>query len=256
MKKLLPVILALVLPMPVLADEFNSTTNSNSDLTPSLNRNSAMQLTKEEKSIAKSFMLTDSDWIKYKQLMSGPRGIWSPDLDPITALGVSEEDPRERKRYAEIWIRVEAKRKELELAFERDRMAAALKIFEGAPVIDVSSQVAEWKAKQKQVEKQIVFFVNAECKEACESIVGQLIQSISRNGRLDIYFNPNATNDSIGDWAAYMKIDPNIVTSRKITLNFDDGIRSANFGVDMTNLPQVRVVDLRTGVIETTFHDG
>ncbi|MGH8490233.1 MAG: hypothetical protein ACREXS_15530, partial [Gammaproteobacteria bacterium] len=43
-------------------------------------------LTQVEQS--KRWGLTGEDWQRYERLMTGPRGIWSPHLDPVTALGV------------------------------------------------------------------------------------------------------------------------------------------------------------------------
>ena len=64
-------------------------------------------LTDEEKSLARQWGLTDDDWVKFKKIMAGPRGIWSPGLDPLTALGVMETESEERRRYAEIWMKME-----------------------------------------------------------------------------------------------------------------------------------------------------
>mgnify|MGYP003651705494 CR=1 FL=1 len=58
--------------------------NVSSQAQSSLDQKSGMQLTDEERSLAKQWMLKESDWIKYRKIMSGPRGIWSPGLDPLT----------------------------------------------------------------------------------------------------------------------------------------------------------------------------
>ena len=58
--------------------------------------------------------LTRKDWTRYQEVMTGPRGIWSPNLDPLTALGVHAESDPERRRYAEILVRIERERWERE----------------------------------------------------------------------------------------------------------------------------------------------
>ncbi|MGH8538247.1 MAG: hypothetical protein ACREXM_17795, partial [Gammaproteobacteria bacterium] len=72
-------------------------------------------LTQVEQS--KRWGLTGEDWQRYERLMTGPRGIWSPHLDPVTALGVHAESDAERRRYAEILVRLERERTEREFAF-------------------------------------------------------------------------------------------------------------------------------------------
>jgi len=44
-----------------------------------------------------------------------------------------------------------------------------------------------------------------------------------RSSRLDVYFVNTSSTSEIGKWAAYMKIPPEVVKSRAVTLNFDEG---------------------------------
>ena len=69
---------------------------------------------------------------------------------------------------------------------------------------------------------------------------------------LDIYFSPGTTSEKAGAWASEMNIDPKVVKSRQITLNFDNGT-SDIMGVDILKLPQVRVLNVQTGEIKETF---
>ncbi|MEM6484555.1 MAG: TIGR03759 family integrating conjugative element protein [Pseudomonadota bacterium] len=62
--------------------------------------------------------LSKQDWTRYEQVMSERRGVWSPGLDPITALGVSTDDRAERRRLAELYVRTEYERTRKELAFQ------------------------------------------------------------------------------------------------------------------------------------------
>src|SRR5699024_3163996 len=63
--------------------------------------------------------LDEEELDRYEQLMQGSRGIWSPGLDPVTALGVEAKTEQERRRYAEMLVEVEKARVERELAFQR-----------------------------------------------------------------------------------------------------------------------------------------
>ena len=127
-------------------------------------------LSDAEKSLAKDWMLQESDWLKYKNLMLGPRGVWSPGLDPITALGVSEEDPVERARYAEIWMKVETRRAELEIAFEVERQRVAKKQFSKKLAVNNKSWIDSWEKKRVEINEQVALFIDGQCKGECQSL--------------------------------------------------------------------------------------
>ena len=257
MKILAPVLigLSLVFPTTALAEkmsDMNHTISEISSMDASLEREASHKITDEEKTLARQWMLTDTDWIKYKQVMLGPRGIWSPGLDPITALGVSETDPRQRRKYAEIWMKMEIRRSELELAFEVERMAAAKRILGDKPLVNNAAWIEEWERKQVTVQHRVTYFVKSDCLEECEDKFNELRSAVGSNARLDIYFIGADNSEEIGKWAAFMDIPPSVVRDRKVTLNFNKG-NSAKLGVDLEELPQVRVIDLQTGEITTSY---
>lgn len=80
---------------------------------------------------AASWGLTGQEWTRFEQIQSGPRGFWSPNLDPLTALGVEAQTDQERQRYAELQVALEAKRAERELAYQNAYAAAWTKLFPG-----------------------------------------------------------------------------------------------------------------------------
>ncbi|MEN2900510.1 hypothetical protein NJNGDCLN_02171 [Mannheimia haemolytica] len=49
---------------------------------------------------AKEWGLTIEEWNRYTELMKGERGMWSPNLDPLTALGIEARTAEEREKYA------------------------------------------------------------------------------------------------------------------------------------------------------------
>ncbi|QFT57173.1 TIGR03759 family integrating conjugative element protein [Microbulbifer sp. THAF38] len=256
MNKLAYIVMGLAVSTYVSAN--NQTTQSNnsatviSDMKSTLDKEAAVTLTEKDKKLAKQWMLLETDWVKYKEIMSGPRGIWSPGLDPITALGVSETDPQERERYAELWIKIESRRAELEVAFEVERQRAASRVLGDQLAVNNSSWIRQWEQKRVEVNKQVVLFVDSNCKEDCKLTFEELHASVGDNARLDIYFKQGATSEGIGQWASFMKIPPEVVRSREVTLNFDEG-KSAELGIDMAALPQVRVIDLKSGAIKATY---
>ena len=54
---------------------------------------------------AQHWGLTEQEWTRFEEIQRGPRGYWSPNLDPLTALGVEARDAAERQRYAELQAR-------------------------------------------------------------------------------------------------------------------------------------------------------
>ena len=249
MNKGLLIVLSLVLSVSTIVEAGSKRKNSENVLSgnsSSLDMNAMPLLTEHERSLAKQWMLKETDWVKYKQLMSGPRGIWSPGLDPITALGVSETDQKERKRYAELWIKVESRRAELELAFEVERQLAAKKILGDKLLVKNTQWIQDWKTDRSEIKSQVLFFADINCKKECKEKFAQVYASAGRSTRLDIYFTNTTSASEIGKWAAYMKIPPEVVKSRAVTLNFDEG-ESSKMGINLSDLPQVRVVDLKTG---------
>ena len=243
------IVLSLVLSVSTIVEAGSKRKNSENVISgnsSSLDMNAMLLLTEHEKSLAKQWMLKETDWVKYKQLMSGPRGTWSPGLDPITALGVSEIDQKERKRYAELWIKVESRRAELELAFEVERQLAAKKILGDKLLVKNTQWIQDWEKNRAEIKTQVLFFADIDCKKECKEKFAQVYASAGRSSRLDIYFVNTSSASEIGKWAAYMKIPPEVVKSRAVTLNFDEG-ESSRMGINLSDLPQVRVVDLKTG---------
>ena len=50
-----------------------------------------------EEALAARWRLSVEEWAEYRTLMEGPRGIWSPSLDPVTVLGIHAEEEGSRK---------------------------------------------------------------------------------------------------------------------------------------------------------------
>ena len=249
------IVLSLVLSVSTIVEAGSKRKNSENVLSgnsSSLEMRTKSFLTEHEKSLAKQWMLKETDWLKYKQIMSGPRGVWSPGLDPLTALGVSETDLTERKRYADIWIKVETKRTELELAFEVQRQIAAKEFHGDTLLINNTEWIKDWEKNRAKIRIQVLFFADVSCKKECKEKFNTLYASVGRTTRLDIYFSKGASTTEIGEWAAYMKIPPEVVKSRAVTLNFDEGEYS-KMKVDFEDLPQVRVIDLETGKTTASY---
>ncbi|CAI1238321.1 hypothetical protein [Serratia ficaria] len=72
-----------------------------------------------EEQNARDWGLRQEEWTRYREVMRGPLGIFSPNLDPLTALGIEARSDEERRRYAELQVQIEARRVEKTLAYQR-----------------------------------------------------------------------------------------------------------------------------------------
>jgi len=60
--------------------------------------------------VASDWGLQPQEWARYRELMDGPLGIYSPNLDPLSVLGIEARTDEERRRYAELQVQIEARR--------------------------------------------------------------------------------------------------------------------------------------------------
>ncbi|MYE82139.1 MAG: hypothetical protein F4X36_09930 [Gammaproteobacteria bacterium] len=72
-----------------------------------------------EGAAARAWNLDETDLARYRTLMAGRRGLWTPDADPLLVLGAHARSHAERRRFAEAYVAAEWERVEGELAFER-----------------------------------------------------------------------------------------------------------------------------------------
>lgn len=256
MKKITGLVAAIALSSSTgFANEFNQhSVNMISEANSAAEKEASLLLSQEEKILASQWQLKATDWVKYRQIMSGPRGIWSPGLDPLTALGVSETDPRERKRYAEIWMKMEIRRTELELAFEVERMKAGKRLNGDRLAVNNTAWIEAWEKEQNKTTHQIQLFMDVNCIEDCRELFESVRKSVGKHSRLDIYFKDGVGSESIGFWAGEMGIDPSLVRSRKVTLNHDEG-RAKSMGLKESDFPAVKVIELETGTVTDTYEN-
>ena len=231
---------------------------SNQRAEEEIDKITASKLSPVEIAKASQWMLQPEDWVKYKRIMEGPRGIWSPGLDPITALGVEATNPEERLRMARIWMKIESQRAEKELAFEVARQLAGQEMHGNKKLVEDDAWVRAWEEKQKKVRKQVLLFVDQSCREECKELITDVKASVKHNARLDIFFAAGATNQDLQEWAIFMGIEKEEVMKRQITLNHNQGKSSSSLlspRINMNELPQVRVLDLDTMKMIATFRD-
>lgn len=157
--------------------------------------------------------LSAEDWARFEELQQGPRKYWSPNLDPLTMLGIEARSENERQRFAELQAKMEAQRAEKELAYQVAYDHAFSRVFPGMLPVNpgLGGSVAD--------PGRIALFAKADCP-ACDEKAKQLQAD---NKFFDIYFIGNGKDDEIRAWAKKVGIKPNLVQSRQITLNHDNG---------------------------------
>ncbi|WP_088138663.1 TIGR03759 family integrating conjugative element protein [Achromobacter xylosoxidans] len=160
--------------------------------------------------------LQPQEWARYRELMDGPLGIYSPNLDPLSALGIEARTDEERRRYAELQVQVEARRVEKLLAYQRAYDDAWQRLNPGMQRVNLPDD----KPGAVRSSGRMAVFVRDGCV-AC----GQLVQRLQSSGtEFDLYMVGSRQDDArIRDWAKRAQIDPARVRSGSITLNHDGG---------------------------------
>jgi integrating conjugative element protein (TIGR03759 family) len=169
--------------------------------------------TKSLKTQAEQWHLNAGEYQRYQQLMKGVRGIQSPGLDPLTALGIEAESDAERRRYAEQWVKAEFARTEKELRFQREVDAAWQRLFPN--VLPVNME------KSREANSRLTLFVNAKDCPQCET---RLSEVLAADQPVDIYLvDSQGNDDTLRQWAKTHRIPVEQVRNRQITLNHDTG---------------------------------
>ena len=145
--------------------------------------------------------LQPQEWARYRELMDGPLGIYSPNLDPLSALGIEARTDEERHRaYDEAWQRLNPGMQRVNLPDDKPGAATSANPLRGSG--------------------RTAVFVKDGCA-AC----GQLVQRLQSSGtEFDLYMVGSRQDDTrIRDWAKRANVDPARVRSGGITLNHDGG---------------------------------
>lgn len=172
--------------------------------------------------VATEWGLQPQEWARYRELMDGPLGIYSPNLDPLSALGIEARTDEERRRYAELQVQVEARRVEKLLAYQRAYDEAWQRLNPGMQRVNLPDDKpgAGPSSSPLRGSGRMAVFVKDGCA-AC----GQLVQRLQSSGaEFDLYMVGSRQDDArIRDWAKRAQIDPARVRAGSITLNHDGG---------------------------------
>ncbi|PHM24833.1 TIGR03759 family integrating conjugative element protein [Xenorhabdus budapestensis] len=165
------------------------------------------------KSQAEQWKLSADEYQRYQQLMKGPRGIQSPGLDPLTALGIEADGDAERRRYAEQWVKSEFARTEKELRFQQEVNAAWQRLFPDVLPVNMTTS--------RETSGRLALFVRAKDCPQCDT---RLAEVLAAKQPVDIYLVDSQRNDdTLRQWAKTHRIPVGQVRNRQITLNHDTG---------------------------------
>lgn len=216
-------------PVPLKPEEHSVEQNAQSQA-------SRIRLWEEQ---SKQWGITVEDWARYEDLKKGPRGTWSPSLDPLTMLGVEARSENERVRYAQIQVRMEAERVERELAYQRTYDQVFQKVYAGLLPINAAPP-----PKSKTPPPKMALFVKANCPE-CDKKAKKLQADKTP---YDVYMIGTGGKDSvIRDWAKSVGISSTLVQNKTITLNHDNGTLQS-VGGSPEKLPAVYQMIESTGL--------
>lgn len=166
---------------------------------------------------AQQWGLSDTEWQKYQQLMQGKRGVQSPGLDPLTTLGVESDNPADRRRLAELWVKEEYQRTEKELEFQREVNAAWNRLYPNALAVNMGNAAGI----AHDTNGRLALFVSNNCSR-CDA---RLAAVLADNRPVDIYLvGSDGKDDTVRQWAISHNIPIDRVRSREITLNHDSGL--------------------------------
>lgn len=167
---------------------------------------------------ARDWGLRAEEWARYRQLMQGPLGVYSPNLDPLTALGIEARSDQERNHYAELQVQAEARRVERTLTYQRAYDAAWQRLFPGQARVKLPGTPAPNTGNQGS--GRLAVFIKADCTPCAQRV--QQLQSAGT--AFDLYMVGSRGDDTrLRQWATQAGIDPVRVRARTVTLNHDGG---------------------------------
>lgn len=172
--------------------------------------------------------LMKEEWQRYEELMDGPRGIYSPGIDPLTVLGIEARSEEERRYYAEKQVQAESARVEKELAYQLAYDAAFKRLYPALqPVTGLDGNMTTTLSG----DGRLAVFVKENC-----SLCDQQVRLLQTKGQsFDIYLIDSRQDDkAVRRWASRVNVNPEKVRAGEITLNHDGGRWSLmNIGGDL-----------------------
>ncbi len=177
---------------------------------------------------ASQWSITERDWFRYKEIMSGPRGIWTPNADPLLVLGAHASSTEERDRFADIFVRLENQRVKGELEFQKAIDQAWKRNYPNQKRVNLlpSSASNTKKSKHSSLLNSLVlrYALVVEdkcigCDEVLQKYIG-IIQDNPGSKSLDIFVRKTQNSDKkLRDWVTANMIPTNLIKDNRVTIN-------------------------------------
>lgn len=176
--------------------------------------------------------LSSVEWQQYRQVMASRRGVWSPGLDPLSALGVSANSRSERRHFAELYVRAEFERVRKELAFQVEVDSAWKRLYPNTPrLLDVARAKPDTRPTQRYA-----VIVSSDCTSCRAVVLNYLgIQSTLDSGQpVDVHVVGTTGDDALlRAWVSQNRWIKPALKEKRVTLNH---------GSDFADLSQFPVV--------------
>jgi len=179
----------------------------------------------EVEKTAAAWGISTSEYRRFKEIMAGRRGSWTPDADPILALGTHATSQAEMRSYAEKYVKQEFERTERELAFQREVSAAWKRLFPSTPRI--GSMPAERTANNLSqnmslIADRVAVVVTSDC-QGCTQAVQHYLGMVSGESPIqavDIYVSNSKGDDKVlRDWVDSQRVPLDLLQTGKVTVN-------------------------------------
>ncbi|MFW7525602.1 hypothetical protein ACODM8_15905 [Vibrio ostreicida] len=200
-----------------------------------------IELTELEQAHASSWKLSVEEYQRYKQILSSPRAYFTPNLDknPVLALAVEARTKQERKRYADLWVKIQYENNIKSFLWILEVDEAWSRNYPSVPRFTYGQPQAQKHAISKQGESmfktatlddvlsrskkpRIKLYVKATDCGACVLKMKELRKTLDDGviSGIDVFFVDKPTNTDIAKWGVNQQLTVQDVNERKvITLN-------------------------------------
>jgi len=196
---------------------FINTSKADEISSRSLTSDDKPERTKDLKSNISDYWISEEEYSKYISLKAGIRGVISSGQDPISTLGIEEEDDAKRRHYAELWVKQEYERTEKELKFQREVDEAWKRLMPNILPVNMGNAAG---IAHDSGGRLALFVREADCQR-CDA---RLSAVLGDKRPVDIYLvDSEGSDQKLRNWAQQHRIPAEQVRERRITLNHDAG---------------------------------
>ncbi|MCU7804156.1 MAG: TIGR03759 family integrating conjugative element protein [Candidatus Thiodiazotropha sp. (ex Lucinoma borealis)] len=166
---------------------------------------------------------------RYKMIMAGPRGNWSPDLDPLSVLGINAQNDTERRLYARRLAKMEFERVQRETRFEQFYLAEFKLLYPDMPLYRKPPPLVRSTMQTDPHRKVLKVKLPCNPSDPCFNTIGPALNKATTRP-VDLYFYGMQSMDEIQTWAMHAGIEPESVRARIITLNLGEALPDQKSG--------------------------